>query len=260
MISYKNDALKQAAPSAHDGAEWARTLDELNGTLNAAGTLLRRLDSELVLPPDRSAEMQTELETVNTEMALVKKDRDLLASQLSDAVVQTARSMNLYVATYQLHGTLDPEEVLEAIAEIVGDLIGAKSFMILLRDRETDGWKVALQEDLPTHTMELLSGSQYRGGDPVIDATLADSRLRVEAHGNESAIAAVPLRMEHSIVGVLAVFRILAHKVDGLNEDRELLDMLSDHAGSALLAAEVFTSTRRRLKTLDQLVGLLPGN
>ena len=66
--------------------------------------------------------------------------------------------------------------------------------------------------------------------------------------------------MEHNTLGVLAVFRVLAHKSNTLTQDRELLDMLSDHAGSALLAAEVYSATRRRLNTLDQLVGLLPGN
>jgi len=33
--------------------------------------------------------------------------------------------MNLYVATYQLHATLDPAEVQETIAEIAINLLGA---------------------------------------------------------------------------------------------------------------------------------------
>ena len=43
--------------------------------------------------------------------------------------------MRLYVATYQLHATLNPPEVLEAISEIVVNLVGADRFALLLAIR-----------------------------------------------------------------------------------------------------------------------------
>jgi hypothetical protein len=54
--------------------------------------------------------------------------------------------MNLYVATYQLHSTLDPGEVQSTIAEIATNLLGAESFALLFwkGDRERGECEIAL--------------------------------------------------------------------------------------------------------------------
>lgn len=241
----------RVSPLPTDVEERNETLDALNEALTRAGMLLRRLDSEL------TASVKGTLDTLTEEVSTIRKDRDLLASQLTDAVVQRARSMSLYVATYQLHATLDRGEVLAAIAEIAADLIGADTFVILLRDQEAEGWKVAFDMGLDP-AARFFDNGRYLGGDPLVDQALVDSRVRIDQDQNGSAVAVVPLRMEATIVGVLAVFGFLAHKADSLSQDRELLDMLSDHAGSALVVAELYTSSQRKLKTLDRLARLIP--
>ena len=47
---------------------------------------------------------------------------------------QNTNLANLYVASYQLHSTLDFREVIQIVQEIVINLIGAEAFAILLLD------------------------------------------------------------------------------------------------------------------------------
>jgi GAF domain-containing protein len=164
--------------------------------------------------------------------------------------------MNLYVATYQLHSTLDPDEVQQTIAEIASNLLGAKSFVLLLaREGEpAAGCDVALAEGVEG---DARWQGVYRGGDEVIDATLADGVLRLGEAGE--LVAAVPLRVQQQVVGALVVLRLLDHKPILRPEDRDLLDLLSAHAASAIFAARLYAAKERKVKSLQSLVELARG-
>ena len=56
---------------------------------------------------------------------------------------------NLYVASYQLHSTLDFGEVLKIIVEIVINLIGAEELRDLAARREVRTWRVVAAEGMP---------------------------------------------------------------------------------------------------------------
>ena len=73
------------------------------------------------------------------------------------------------------------------------------------------------------------------------------------------ALAAVPLRVQNDIVGALVVLKLLDHKPILRAEDRDLLDLLSAHAASALFAARLFATKDRKLRTLESLVKLARG-
>ena len=53
---------------------------------------------------------------------------------------------NLYVASYQLHSTLDLDEVLKIVIEIVINLIGAEVFAIYLLDGKDEELQVVAAE------------------------------------------------------------------------------------------------------------------
>jgi GAF domain-containing protein len=247
-------------------------VDQLRATLDRAGELVRVLEENLgVLAaaaaagagagaaaggPSRVAELEERLHTAEGD---VKE----LATRLVDSEHQAGRLMNLYVATYQLHSTLDPDEVQQTIAEIASNLLGARSFVLLLaHDGPEDGCDVALAEGVEGD--ERWQGT-YRGGDPVVDATLADGILRLgagaggAADGGGELVAAVPLRVQQQVVGALVVLRLLDHKPILRPEDRDLLDLLSAHAASALFAARLYAAKERKVKSLQSLVELARG-
>ncbi len=197
------------------------------------------------------------IEELERTLESALRDQQELSEQLVDAENLAGKLMSLYVATYQLHVSLDPVQVQDAIAEIAKDLLGASSFALLIKDDVESGCEVALSQGVRDGSR--FQGKHYLGGDAMVDATLADGVLRLEQSGDTEALAAVPLRVEEAIVGALVILRLLDHKATPLSEDRDILDLLAAHAASALFAARVYSKTDRKLRTLQSLVKLIRG-
>lgn len=232
-------------------------VEQLRTTVDRANDLLRALEGSFEAsepsvpkPAERIRELEHRLSTTDSD---VKE----LASRLVESEHQSGRLMSLYVATYQLHATLSPPEVQATIAEIAIDLLGAQQFVLLLRREEGVDCEIALRQGLGSSA--LFAGDSYSGGDPMIDATLSDGLLRLGPTDDSPALAAVPLRVQHEIVGAIVLLKLVDHKPILRPEDRDLLDLLSAHAASALFAARLFAAKDRKLRTLESLVKLARG-
>ena len=237
-------------------------VSELRSTLERAGELVRVVESNLRGSSEGSESANSDERIAELERRLATAESDVkeLASRLVDSEHQGGRLMNLYVATYQLHATLDPAEVQATIAEIAINLLGAHQFVLLLRrDEEGEGYEIALLEGMYDGVLPLYDGESYRGGDPMVDQTLRDGVLRLGPTAESQALAAVPLRVQNDIVGALVVLKLLDHKPILRAEDRDLLDLLSAHAASAMFAARLFATKDRKLRTLESLVKLARG-
>jgi GAF domain-containing protein len=271
-----SDLPRPPAASAAAVAAGFDLVAELRSTLDRAGELARIAEVNLRELAERGAAAGGEAAAADPsdpagvsrvtelERRLATADSDVkeLASRLVDSEHQGGRLMNLYVATYQLHATLDPAEVQATIAEIAINLLGAEQFVLLLRKDDAEGCDIALIGGAGTARSEvdgLYRGEMYAGGDPVVDATLADGVLRLGPTADSRALAAVPLRVQNEVVGALVLLKLLDHKPILRAEDRDLLDLLSAHAASALFAARLFAAKDRKLRTLESLVKLARG-
>jgi hypothetical protein len=199
-----------------------------------------------------AAEMEHRLKEVET-------DRDELLARLRDSEAQMGRLMTLYVATYQLHCTLSPEDVQSTIVDIVLNLLGAESFVLLLRPQGEVFYEIAIAHTPDGVLPPLFDDARYPGGDPLVDATLSAGALMFGPTPGSSALAAVPLRVQDVIVGALVVLKLLAHKAGFVNEDSELFDLIGAHAASALVASRVYAGMARKLRTLEELLRLVKG-
>lgn len=230
---------------------------ELKTTLEKARELVRELEHKLqaagVTGPGQGED------ELAARLARTEADVRELAQQLAASERQISRLMNLYVATYQLHATLTPGEVLQTIAEIAVNLLGAEKFAVLLRRDGGEGFEVALAQGVDPGEFPLFAGETYVGGEVAVDATLKDGVLRLAPIPDSRAVAVVPLKVQGEIVGALVVLKLLPHKPALRAEDRELLDLLSAHAASALFAARIFATKDRRLRTLESLIKLARG-
>jgi GAF domain-containing protein len=234
---------------------------ELRSTLDRAGEQARVIELALREAAEHGGDLAAAAKITELERRLATAESDVkeLASRLVDSEHQGGRLMNLYVATYQLHATLDPAEVQATIAEIAINLLGAQQFVLLLRRDEAEGCEIALIEGPSDPNSRLYSGELYQGGDAMVDATLTDGVLRLGPTSESQALAAVPLRVQDEIVGALVLLRLFDHKPILRAEDRDLLDLLSAHAASALFAARLFAMKDRKLRTLESLVKLARG-
>jgi len=224
-------------------------LDELRATLDRAAELAREIEAK----PEGAAALKSRL-------ADVESDREELSLKLAEYEHQVGRLMNLYVATYQLHATLDPAEVQATIAEIAINLLGAERFVLLFWKggaQRSSECEIAFSEGLEDFAPALYRDGQYAGGDPAVDATLADGVLRIGPLEGSEALACVPLTVQGETVGALVILKLFDHKAQLKVEDRDLLDLIAAHAASALFAARVYSQTDRKLKTLESLVALV---
>ena len=161
------------------------------------------------------------------------------ASRYAEVEEQNNSLANLYVATYQLHSTLDFREVIEIVKEIIINLIGARSFAILLLDEKTNEFRcIAAEgaEEVPgidkisVHVGDGLLGGVAQSGQSyyVID-DMSGAPVSVER-----PIAAVPLKIKEHVIGLIAMYKLLHQKTAFSAVDYELFMLLAAHAATAI--------------------------
>ncbi|HSB64825.1 MAG TPA: GAF domain-containing protein [Thermoanaerobaculia bacterium] len=166
---------------------------------------------------------------------------------------------NLYAATFQLHATLDPAEVVKTITEIAINLIGAADFILYLTDDAKGDFVTAAREgELSPNVARLpalrhaLEREAIRGRRTVFaepDAAPTDEE--------KAPICCTPLVFRDRLVGVLTVYALLSHKKSFSSLDRELFDLLGDQAALAIVSSQCFVSVDRKLKTVQGFLDLL---
>ncbi len=151
---------------------------------------------------------------------------------------------NLYVASFQLHGTLAPKGVLSVLEQMLMQFVGAASFAIFLR-QPVDG------EDLliPAHAFHCddVKGTTVPWNEGLIGESAAtqinyvgDPSLRRE--GGEP-LACIPMVLGNETVGVIVIYRLLEQKEKFVEIDYELFKLLALHSASAIIGAGLFSQT-----------------
>lgn len=143
---------------------------------------------------------------------------------------QSSNLANLYVASHQLHASVERETVLTAIQEIVINLIGSEQVAIYERcgDRE---FHLAASFGLDeTNVMSLVTG-EYAV------EKLGEGHIFHEHR--EPLTACVQLKIGERVEGAILIFRLLDHKPKLEPVDYELFELLSVHASTALYCASL---------------------
>ena len=155
---------------------------------------------------------------------------------------QNTHLANLYVATYQLHGTLDRVAVLEAIKEIIINLIGSEELAIWELDPTTN-----VLELVDSFGLDATKWKRVRAGEGIVGSSVHTGERYVRGEANVTPIAAerglnavIPLKLEDRVIAVIGIFSLLQQKQGFENVDFELFDLLSSHAASALFCTSAF--------------------
>lgn len=193
-------------------------------------------------------EMQREVGLLRERVAGLESEKVRLQSEVDGrngsmkeqyAVIerQNADLANLYVASYRLHETLDRQEVLAIIQEVLANLVGSEEIGVfeLTPDGETLNalWTFGIDE-------ARFRSLSARAG--VIGRAVGTGEIFVAGEKeNAGALpheldltACVPLSLGGTITGAIAVFRLLPQKQGLTRVDRELFELLATHAATAL--------------------------
>ena len=202
-----------------------------------------RLQEQLMNVREELAQRIDEHSSLVRRLSEVQRENESVASRFVEIENQNTNLANLYVAGYQLHGSLDRRQVLGAIKEIVINLIGSEDFAIFERDGD-DRLRMIDWFDEPPAAFQ-----QVSFGEGIIGRVAATGDAFV-ANGDQSRsvgiAACVPLQVDGRVTGAIAIFRLLPQKHDGLGSlDEELLSLLASQAGIALYCTTLHEESRR---------------
>lgn len=158
--------------------------------------------------------------------------------QVADVERQNSNLATLYAAGHALHASLDREQVLAAIQEIVINLVGSEQFAIVRADDELS--PLALFGVVASR----LTGLSPRAG--IIGRALAEGRplaLPRAMPGDATGVrVCVPLVAAGETRAFVLIFGFLPHKGELVPLDHELFTLVGSQAATALHAAELFAA------------------
>ena len=232
------------------GAEFAEELLHENERLR-----FRLLELEArVRDAERGGNPPSEaLRELIARIETLEKERESLLRHYSEASDQNrdwkARYMdverensnlaNLYVASYQLHSTLDLKEVIQIILEILLNFVGARTFAIYLVDDADGSLHPIAAEGMDRAKVPIVRKNEGVVG-KVAQSGIAylEGAMRPVTLDLARPSVVTPLRMKDEVVGAIAIWDFLKQKTALVDVDYELFNLLAAHAAGALQSAK----------------------
>lgn len=246
----ENARLRKSLAASHSGG----TGDVLLGArLQQAEAEVARLREQAAsraalsgAPPDAAhvAELERDLADLRARHQLLEEQNNNLA--------------NLYVASHQLHSTLDFKEVVAIVMEIVVNLIGAEAFALYLVDQKTGHLHVIAAEGIDGQTLPSVPLGEGALGSAASGRAVVQPGTAPESPDPARPFAVIPLKLNEQVIGAIAVFTLLPQKRGGFSPlDHQLFDLLGGHAATAIFAAKLHGESERKLSTIQGFLDLL---
>jgi nitrate/nitrite-specific signal transduction histidine kinase len=203
-------------------------------------------------------ELEARLAELEARYRKVEEENKEFADRYIEIEEQNNNLANLYVASYQLHSTLDYREVLRIVQEIVINLIGAEAFHVLMVSEKTGQLDVESSEGqtAPVASVTVgdgLIGKAAKSGENYFAAQVAYR----EPTPFDQPLAVIPLKIKDSVIGVISINKLLVQKTQFTTMDYELFTLLAGHAATAIFSAKLYSTSARKLTTLQGFLDML---
>lgn len=222
----------------------------------------------------------TDDEALKTEFSKLREKLDLLADEKSklldkyNAVEEENKDFvnryieienennvlaNLYVSSYQLHSTLDFEEVLRVILEIVINLVGAEEFSVYLLDEKTHKLTAVAAEGLDEKDLPVIDIGVGVIGDSVKDGEnyFAESLVAGAKVDYERPMVSIPMKIKERVIGTIVIYKLLQQKEEFTSLDHELFTLLAGHTATAIFSSKLYSESERKLSTMQGFINLM---
>lgn len=240
-----------------DPAAAAREIGRLRKQVAALEEENARLEEELAGLKDK---LGRQMAALHGRLEKAEAENREFASSCVQVQEQNEVITNLYVASHRLHATLDPDEVMKIIQEILIELVGAEEFGILLLDEKKGRLRLVAGEG----AAERLPATSLPAGEGILGEVAASGEPFFFQPGNGERpglplpLAAIPLNFNGSAVGVIAIFKLFNQKAGGFSAiDYQLLQLVAAHAATALVSARLHRTMDRKLRTIEGFVQLM---
>jgi hypothetical protein len=195
----------------------------------------------------RIEQLEGEREALMSRFAGVERQNRDIYDRYHDIERENNNLANLYVASFQLHSTMELRELTQIILEILLNFVGAKTFAIQLVDDDHGKLRTLAAEGIDRAKVpegalgEGRVGEVVKSGHHYIDGERL--RARADLAHLDRPVIVVPLKIRDKVVGVIIIWDLLSQKTALADVDYELFNLLAAHAASALqgawLAAEL---------------------
>lgn len=204
-----------------------------------------------------NARLRQQIEREKTLAAQIEEENREFANRYVQIERQNTNLINMYVASYQLHSTLDFSSVLEIARDIVINMLGAEVFGVYLVDERLNQLVLVINEGFP----------EDRCGNLPIDESTRDvlvGPVQIDENANPSGslqegnpILILPLQLEDRPIGIVYVYKLLIQKQGFQNVDYELIELLGKHAATAIYSAQLHARSERKRTTLEGVMELI---
>lgn len=208
--------------------------------------------SERVKPEELMGSLEERFEYIVQENSRLAKELDNIKVEISKADSESrnyyARYLeleqqnetlaNLYVTISRLHSTLQFNEVIEIIKEIVINLVGSESFLVLWLDEKAGEFRTIAGEGEPLNQEKV-----FPLGQNVVSKAAQSGEIFISMANddNQDPLACVPLKAFGRVIGVVVIYHLLAHKKTFSETDFELFSLMAEHAASAIINSMIFS-------------------
>lgn len=220
-------ARSYIAKAREEQQQYFNTLLQENEKLRARTTML---ESDLLRALEQHRAAATELQRMRASFDEVAGENERFAQQHQHIEEQSSNLANLYVASYQLHTSVDRPAVLTAIQEIVINMIGSEQLAVYESFGEGD-FRLATSFGLDDAEVLPLVTGQFAV------EKLGEGHIFHDPANRQPLTACVPLQIGGRVVGAILIFRLLEHKPALQPVDHELFELLAVHASTALYCA-----------------------
>ena len=206
----------------------------------------------------RIESLEAEREQLLSRFSGVERENRDFSDRYHDIERENNNLANLYVASFQLHSTMDLRELTQIILEILLNFVGAKTFAIQLVDEDSGRLRTLAAEGVERQRVPEAAPHEGRVGEVVRSGqTFIDGeRLRARAD-LERPVIVVPLKIRDRVVGVVIIWDLLSQKTALADVDYELFNLLAAHAASALQGAWLTAELKGRAPRLWAAVDLV---
>ncbi len=207
--------------------------EDMMGSMGSMGSLEERFEFTV----KENNRLQKELENIKHEITKADSESQDYYARYLELEEQNETLANLYVTISRLHSTLQFNEVIEIIKEIIINLVGSESFIVLWLDEPAKQFQMIAGEGEPLNQQKA-----FPIGNTIISKAAQSGEIYISMTDNNSQdpIACIPLKAFGRVVGVIVIYHLLAHKPAFSQTDFELFSLMAEHAASALVTSMIF--------------------
>ena len=193
---------------------------------------MNRLHEQVVTLRAANERYESEQQRLRAQLDRTREESRSYSSRYAEIETQNSNLANLYVAGYRLHGTLDRREVIDTLQEIIANLIGSEEAGLYELNAAKQSLELVASFGLAPDARRSVPLASGRIGEAARSGEIFVAEPGAEEAGGLTAC--IPLKLDGTVTGAIAIHRLLPQKSGFEEVDRELFELLATHAATAL--------------------------